>query len=294
MSAEAIPNRQVAAAERKRGDGPIDMIGLVLSALTILVALASFFPLYWAVITSIKPDSEVISGSNSLWPSRVTFDSYIHIWNNTNIAVWYVNSLVTSLVITALVITSSAGCAYALSQLDFPGRRLIYVLILACFMVPMQALIVNHFVLMAQFKLLNTWAGIILPQLIVPVVIIVYKQFFDSVPKEFREAAQMDSAGHFKILFRIYLPMNWGVTAALAIITFIGAWNSFLWPFLAATGEATMTVPVGITQVKDAYGIVYGKLMASAVVAGLPVAVLYLIFQKRVTQAIMLSAGVKG
>lgn len=294
MSAEAIPNREAIAAARSRGDGPIDMIGLVLTVITILVALGSFFPIYWAVITSIKPDAEVISGSNSLIPNRVVFDSYIHIWNNTNIGIWYINSMVTSLVITALVIVSSAGCAYALSQLDFPGRRVIYVLILACFMVPMQALIVNHFVLMAQFKLLNTWAGIILPQLIVPVVIIVYKQFFDSVPKEFREAAQMDSAGHLKILFRIYLPMNWGVTASLAIITFIGAWNSFLWPFLAATGEATMTVPVGITQVKDAYGIVYGKLMASAVVAGLPVAVVYLIFQRRVTQAIMLSAGVKG
>ena len=294
MSAEAIPNREAIAAARSRGDGPIDMIGLVLTVITILVALGSFFPIYWAVITSIKPDGEVISGSNSLIPNRVVFDSYIHIWNNTNIGIWYINSMVTSLIITALVIVSSAGCAYALSQLDFPGRRVIYVLILACFMVPMQALIVNHFVLMAQFKLLNTWAGIILPQLIVPVVIIVYKQFFDSVPKEFREAAQMDSAGHLKILFRIYLPMNWGVTASLAIITFIGAWNSFLWPFLAATGEATMTVPVGITQVKDAYGIVYGKLMASAVVAGLPVAVVYLIFQRRVTQAIMLSAGVKG
>lgn len=294
MSAEALPNREAIAAARSRGDGPIDMIGLVLTVITILVALGSFFPIYWAVITSIKPDGEVISGSNSLIPNRVVFDSYIHIWNNTNIGIWYINSMVTSLVITALVIVSSAGCAYALSQLDFPGRRVIYVLILACFMVPMQALIVNHFVLMAQFKLLNTWAGIILPQLIVPVVIIVYKQFFDSVPKEFREAAQMDSAGHLKILFRIYLPMNWGVTASLAIITFIGAWNAFLWPFLAATGEATMTVPVGITQVKDAYGIVYGKLMASAVVAGLPVAVVYLIFQRRVTQAIMLSAGVKG
>ena len=294
MSAEALPNREAIAAARSRGDGPIDMIGLVLTVITILVALGSFFPIYWAVITSIKPDGEVISGSNSLIPNRVVFDSYIHIWNNTNIGIWYINSMVTSLIITALVITSSAGCAYALSQLDFPGRRVIDVLILACCMVPMQALIVNHFVLMAQFKLLNTWAGIILPQLIVPVVIIVYKQFFDSVPKEFREAAQMDSAGHFKILFRIYLPMNWGVTASLAIITFIGAWNSFLWPFLAATGEATMTVPVGITQVKDAYGIVYGKLMASAVVAGLPVAVVYLIFQRRVTQAIMLSAGVKG
>lgn len=294
MSAEALPNREAIAAARSRGDGPIDMIGLVLTVITILVALGSFFPIYWAIITSIKPDGEVISGSNSLIPNRVVFDSYIHIWNNTNIGIWYINSMVTSLIITALVIVSSAGCAYALSQLDFPGRRVIYVLILACFMVPMQALIVNHFVLMAQFKLLNTWAGIILPQLIVPVVIIVYKQFFDSVPKEFREAAQMDSAGHLKILFRIYLPMNWGVTASLAIITFIGAWNSFLWPFLAATGEATMTVPVGITQVKDAYGIIYGKLMASAVVAGLPVAVVYLIFQRRVTQAIMLSAGVKG
>ncbi|OAM75602.1 sugar ABC transporter permease [Devosia elaeis] len=269
-------------------------MGIALTAITLLVALASFFPIYWAIITSIKTDSEVISGGNSLWPNRFSFDSYVHIWTNTNIGIWYVNSFVTSLAITILVIVSSAGCAYALSQLDFPGRRVIYVLILACFMVPMQALIVNHFVLMAQFKLLNTWAGIILPQLIVPVTIIVYKQFFDSVPKEFREAAQMDSAGHFKILFRIYLPMNWGVTAALAIITFIGAWNAFLWPFLAATGEATMTVPVGITQVKDAYGIVYGKLMASAVVAGLPVAIIYLIFQRRVTQAIMLSAGVKG
>lgn len=294
MSAEALPNREAIAAARSRGDGPIDVIGLALTVITIVVALGSFFPIYWAIITSIKPDAEVISGSNSLIPNRVVFDSYIHIWNNTNIGIWYINSMVTSLIITALVIVSSAGCAYALSQLDFPGRRVIYILILACFMVPMQALIVNHFVLMAQFKLLNTWAGIILPQLIVPVVIIVYKQFFDSVPKEFREAAQMDSAGHLKILFRIYLPMNWGVTASLAIITFIGAWNSFLWPFLAATGEATMTVPVGITQVKDAYGIVYGKLMASAVVAGLPVAVVYLIFQRRVTQAIMLSAGVKG
>lgn len=293
MSAEALPNTRT-MPDATRRDRAIDVGGLLLSAITILFALAAAFPIYWAVITSFKSETEVISGGMSLWPQRINTDAYAHIWNNTNIGYWYINSFATSAIITVLVIVSSAGCAYALSQLDFPGRRLIYVLILACFMVPMQALIVNHFVLMAQFKLLNTWAGIILPQLIVPVVIIVYKQFFDSVPKEYREAAQMDSAGPFKILFRIYLPMNWGITSALAIITFIGAWNSFLWPFLAATGEATMTVPVGITQVKDAYGIVYARLMASAVMAGLPVAIVYLLFQRRVTQAVMLSAGVKG
>lgn len=293
MSAEVLSSGAI-AQERVRRDRNIDIGGLVLSAITIFFALLSIFPIYWAVITSFKSETEVIASGISLWPRKINTEAYEHIWNNTNIAYWYVNSLVTSALITVGVVVSSAGCAYALSQLEFPGRRIIYVLILACFMVPMQALIVNHFVLMAQFKLLNTWAGIILPQLIVPVVIIVYKQFFDNVPKEYREAAQMDSAGHFKILFRIYLPMNWGVTSALAIITFIGAWNAFLWPFLAATGEATMTVPVGITQVKDAYGIVYARLMASAVMAGLPVAVVYLVFQRRVTQAIMLSAGVKG
>ncbi|MBB4051228.1 multiple sugar transport system permease protein [Devosia subaequoris] len=293
MSSEAI-TRPVENAARLKGDRLIDFGGLALTVVTLGFALMAIFPVYWAVVTSFKSETEVIASGIALWPSRINTEAYEHIWTNTNIGIWYINSFVTSTLITAGVIVSSAGCAYALSQLDFPGRRLIYVLILACFMVPMQALIINHFVLMAQFKLLNSWAGIILPQLIVPVTIIVYKQFFDNVPREFREAAQMDGAGHFKTLFRIYLPMNWGITSALAIITFIGAWNSFLWPFLAATGEATMTVPVGITQVKDAYGIVYARQMASAVMAGLPVAVLYLIFQRRVTQAIMLSAGVKG
>ncbi|MVS97458.1 ABC transporter permease subunit [Devosia sp. L53-10-65] len=293
MSSEAI-TRPAESAARLKGDRLIDFGGLALTIVTLGFALMAIFPVYWAVVTSFKSETEVIASGIALWPSRINTEAYEHIWTNTNIGIWYINSFVTSTLITAGVIVSSAGCAYALSQLDFPGRRLIYVLILACFMVPMQALIINHFVLMAQFKLLNSWAGIILPQLIVPVTIIVYKQFFDNVPREFREAAQMDGAGHFKTLFRIYLPMNWGITSALAIITFIGAWNSFLWPFLAATGEATMTVPVGITQVKDAYGIVYARQMASAVMAGLPVAVLYLIFQRRVTQAIMLSAGVKG
>jgi multiple sugar transport system permease protein len=167
-------------------------------------------------------------------------------------------------------------------------------MILASFMVPIQTLIVTHFVLMANFGLLNTWLGVILPQLIAPVIVIVYKQFFDSVARDFREAAVMDGANEFQMLFRIFLPMNWGVTTALAIITFIGAWNAFLWPFLAQSSEQMMNVTVGITQVRDAFGVQYARELAAAVLAGLPVALAYLIFQRRVTQAIMLSAGIKG
>ena len=128
-------------------------------------------------------------------------------------------------------------------------------MILASFMVPIPALIVNHFILMSQFHLINTLAGVVGPQLIAPVTVIIYKQFFNSVPKDFREAAVIDGANEFQVLLRVYLPMNWGVTTALAIITFIGAWNLFLWPFLAVTTEDKMNITVGITQVHDAFGV---------------------------------------
>jgi multiple sugar transport system permease protein len=144
---------------------------------------------------------------------------------------------------------------------------------------------------MNQWKLINTWLGVILPQLIAPVAVIVYKQFFDTVPKELREAAQIDGARPWEVLFRIYLPLNWGVTAALGIIVFIGAWNAFLWPFLAVTRPEMMNVTVGTTQVRDSFGV--GEL-AGALLTGLPMAIVYLLFQRRVTEAMMLSTGIKG
>ena len=193
-----------------------------------------------------------------------------------------------------LVVFIGALSGYAISQLNFPGRRILWWLILASFMVPIPALIVNHYVLMANFKLINTWLGVILPQLIAPVTVIIYKQFFDSVPREFREAAKIDGANELQLFFRLYLPMNWGITTALAIIAFIGAWNNFLWPFLAVTKEQAMNVTVGITQVTDAFGVKYARDLGAAMLAGLPVAIMYLIFQRRVTQAIMLTAGIKG
>ena len=104
----------------------------------------------------------------------------------------------------------------------------------------------------------------------------------------------IDGASEFQLLFRVFLPMNWGVTTALGIITFIGAWNNFLWPFLAAQDETMMTVTVGIRAVQDTFGVAYARLIAGAVLAGLPVAAAYLLFQRRVTQAITLSAGIKG
>jgi multiple sugar transport system permease protein len=279
---------------RQRAIKALDIAGLVATVLTLIAAIIWAFPLYWGLITTFKVENDVVQPGIELWPRRFTLEAYTHVLFNTKIGTWYINSLVTALGTTFLVVVLGALTGYALSQLRFPGRRILWWLILASFMVPIPALIVNHYVLMAGFKLINTWLGVILPQLIAPVTIIIYKQFFDSVPKEFREAAKIDGANELQLFFRLYLPMNWGITTALAIIAFIGAWNNFLWPFHAVTKEQAMNVTVGITQVTDAFGVKYARDLGSAMLAGLPVAILYLIFQRRVTQAIMLTAGIKG
>ncbi len=265
----------------------------VLTLLTFSAALVWIFPLYWGFVTSLRSD-ENVAGNTSLLPDEFQLGAYVNAIFNTRLLTWYVNSIGTAAIVTVSVLIISMLCAYALSQIRFPGRRLLYGIVLASFMVPAQTLVVTQFILMKNLNLINTWAGIILPQLITPIVIIVYKQFFDSVPKEMREAVVLDGGGEYTILFKVFLPLNWGITTAMAIVTFITVWNAFFWPFLVITSENMMTIPVGITQVNDTFGIVYARLMAIAMLAALPVIVAYVIFQRRVTEAIMISSGVKG
>ncbi|MBO9110158.1 carbohydrate ABC transporter permease [Agrobacterium sp. S2/73] len=266
---------------------------VILNLLTFSAALVWIFPLYWGFVTSLRSD-ENVAGNTSLLPDEFQLGAYVNAIFNTRLLTWYVNSIGTAAIVTVSVLIISMLCAYALSQIRFPGRRLLYGIVLASFMVPAQTLVVTQFILMKNLNLINTWAGIILPQLITPIVIIVYKQFFDSVPKEMREAVVLDGGGEYTILFKVFLPLNWGITTAMAIVTFITVWNAFFWPFLVITSENMMTIPVGITQVNDTFGIVYARLMAIAMLAALPVIVAYVIFQRRVTEAIMISSGVKG
>jgi multiple sugar transport system permease protein len=282
------------AAARLAKLNRLDAVGLIITLLTLVGAVIWAFPLYWGLITTFKHEYEIVRPGFQPWPEHFTFENYVHVLLQTKIGYWYINSLITSVAVTVLVVMMAASAGYAISQLHFPGRRVFWWMILGSFMVPIPALIVTHFIVISQLGLINTLAGVVGPQLIAPVTVIIYKQFFDSVPKDFREAAVMDGANEFQLLFRIYLPMNWGVTTALAIITFIGAWNLFLWPFLAVSSEDKMNITVGITQVHDNYGVSYGRDLAVAMLAALPVALVYLLFQRRVTQAIMLSAGIKG
>jgi multiple sugar transport system permease protein len=148
--------------------------------------------------------------------------------------------------------------------------------------------------MMNQLRLIDSYAGIVLPQVVAPVVVYVFKQFFDQVPPEFREAAVMDGASPLRVLWSVYLPLSGNIVWAMAVVTFIGAWNNFLWPFIIVTSAEMMTIPLGLTQTVDAFGVRYAQLMAAALVGAFPVALAYLVFQRRVTQGFLAASGLKA
>ena len=267
---------------------------VVLTILSIIVALIFMFPIYWAAVTSLKQETEVIDPDWSIFPRIFSIAAYLDVLTKSAIGTWYINSIATSVGITLLVILISMPCGYALSQIDFVGRKIILISVVVSIMVPGTALVIALFVLISDLNMINTWSGVILPQVLSPVCVIVYKQFFDQVPKELREASIIDGASELQILMKVYMPLNWGITTDLALVTFIGAWNNFFWPFIMTTRAEMFTVPVAITSVNDAYGIFLARQMAVAMLAALPVVAFFLIFQKRVTQAIMLTSGIKG
>ena len=159
---------------------------------------------------------------------------------------WTANSLFTSLTITLVVIALCAPCAYAFTRLDFPGKGLLYWVFLAGLVVPREVLFVPQFILMDDLNALDTYQGVILPQLVAPTAIVVFRRYFDRVDGALHDAASLEGAGELRIFSRIYLPLNREVAWALAVYIFIGAWNNFFWPFLVIYSEEMKTVAVGL------------------------------------------------
>ena len=267
----------------------------LLGLLTLITAYIFIFPMLWGISTSLKTEVEFLDVESwGIIPKNITFEHFIYMFTKSSMMTWYINSMMTSVGVTLLVIIISMPCGYALSQIQFTGKNFIFVCVVLSIMVPGTALVIALFIFVAELRLINTWTGIILPQVISPVCVIVYKQFFDQVPKELREASLIDGASEFQILLRVYMPLNWGITAALALVTFIGAWNNFFWPFIMTTKTEMYTITAGMSQVDENWGVKNAYMMAVAMAASLPVVLAYIIFQRKITQAIMLTSGIKG
>jgi ABC-type glycerol-3-phosphate transport system permease component len=159
---------------------------------------------------------------------------------------WYLNSMGVSSVVTLLTVLLCAPCAYAVSRLDFPGKNVLFWLLMAGVIIPRDILFVPMFMDLAKVRLANTYIGITLPQVVAPMIILAFKYYFDQVPSELREAAYMDGASEWRILWSVYIPVNRLITIVLAIYVFITAWNNFFWPFIVTYSEELMTLPVAL------------------------------------------------
>ena len=169
----------------------------------------------------------------------------------------------------------------------------LFFMIVAGIVIPPQVLIVPLFIEMQALGLVDTYWGIILPQMAAPIAVFIFKQFFDGIPHELEDAARVDGASRLRVYWQIWMPLSRPAIAAVAIFIFVLSWNNFLWPFIVVTNTDMMTIPVGIATVQSSYGVRYADIMASAVLAGLPLVIVFLFFQRQIVQGIA-NTGLKG
>jgi multiple sugar transport system permease protein len=264
---------------------PLARAGLITAlAVTAVLWLA---PLVWALLTSLKHEADTTTVPIEVVPERgFTLDAYAAVLANGDLVTWFFNSTVVAVVVTVFTVALSASAAYGFSRTRFRGRNALFALTIAGIMVPPQILIVPLYREMLALGLADTYLGIILPQLVLPAMVFILKKFFDGIPRELEEAARVDGAGSVRIFLQIVLPLSRSILAAVSIFVFIHAWNNFLWPFIITSDPGLMTLPVGLVQVQSAFGLRYAQVMASAILAGLPLIFVFMLFQRQIIRGV--------
>lgn len=261
----------------------------IISYSTVLIWLV---PMLWMVITAIKPDGSPVTVLTELIKPPFTMDNYRFVSENASIWRWTWNSVYIAIVTTALTLLMTSMAAYVLSRIPFKGNKLVFWIIIAGLMVPTEATIVPLFLMMVDNGLVNSYSSIIFPSVAAPLGVLILKQFYDAIPKELVEAAEMDGANKLRIWWSIFLPLSRSSMAALGIFTFISSWNNFLWPFLTITDEKMMTLPIGIPLFQSGYAAELTIPMAANMLASLPALIVFILFQKHIIKGITMT-GIK-
>ncbi|VEG27794.1 carbohydrate ABC transporter permease [Actinomyces howellii] len=285
------PWRSERAAETRRTRGLLlgrSMTARVLAfAILGLLALSWLLPLAWAVDTSLKTEVQAQSLPLRWFPEGgFTLENYRTVFARGEVFTWMWNTLLVATAVTVLTVVICAMAGYAFSRTVFAGRRVLFLVTLGLIMVPGQILIVPLFKEMVALNAVDTFAGVILPQTVAPMMVYIFKQYFDQIPQELEDAARVDGAGNWRLLWNVVLPVSRPIVTAVAIFVFIGAWNNFMWPFIITNNPDLMTLPVGLSTVKNAYGIIYAQTMASAMIAALPLTLLFMVFQRQIIKAV--------
>ncbi|MBZ9842210.1 carbohydrate ABC transporter permease [Mesorhizobium sp. CA5] len=260
----------------------------VLLALVILLSLVMVAPVLWVIGLSLKENAELMANPNSVFQAPYTLKNYINTIGTSSVFVWVLNSIIVSggLTLGTLILSSLAG--YGFARLNFPGRNILFVIVLFGLAVPEQAVLVARHQIFSMLNFHNTYHGLILPGLSASFGVFLMTQYFKAIPKELDEAAMLDNASRFRTFWKVLLPLTVPAQATLGIFTFLGAWNDYLWPLISATKKDMYTLTVGMasTQTNFAQSEGIGFLMAQAVFAGAPILIVYLFFQKYIVTAV--------
>lgn len=270
---------------------------LLTYVLLIFTGVLFLFPLLWSLISSVKPENDIVSYPPKWIPEHFTLQNYTQVLEKYPYFGWGLNSIIMTVSSTILVLVIASLAAYAFGRLKFKFKKPLFALVISMLLIPMQAYIVPLFFMMSELNLLNSYASIILVAGANVTSVFILTSFFKGIPNELEEAARIDGCNEFTIFGKVMLPLAKPALATVTILTFISNWNNFLWPLIAIRDNALKPLPVGIAQFMGNAGsnaqFQYGPSLAGACMAIIPTVIVFLSLQRYFVEGIA-SSGIKG
>ncbi|MFC0189405.1 carbohydrate ABC transporter permease [Fictibacillus aquaticus] len=258
--------------------------GIILALGGLLVSI----PFIWMILSSFKPESEILQFPPTLWPEEFTLEHFTYLFENMNFGVYLKNTIIVVLCsFGGLFLNAMAG--YAFAKYKFKGKDKLFYLVLATMMIPGQVTMIPVYLILNQMGLTNTMAGIVLPGLVGAFSIFLFRQFMSTIPDELLEAARLDGASEFRVFMQVILPISRPILAVQGILTFIAGWNSFLWPLIIANDESLYTLSVGLSLLKGQYGGNFALQMAGSTFMVVPIIIIFMLFQKHIIEGYTIS-----
>ena len=252
--------------------------------LAIIVMLVVMFPLYWMLISSVKSQEEILLLEPTLWPREFHFENYINVFQRANFGKYYYNTIVMTAGLLISQIITGIFAAYGFSKGKFKGQKLCFLIVLGALMIPLQVTFIPIYIMCANWGLADTFLGLILPECVSPYYIFMLRQTFMAIDDSYVEAARVDGLGRIGIITKILAPMCKSTLFTVTLVTFTSGWNNYFWPKIIAKNETRRVLTVGLAQLKNTFAgqatMNNHEIMAGAVMAILPVVILFFIFQK--------------
>jgi ABC-type glycerol-3-phosphate transport system permease component len=264
----------------------------ILYALFSLVALVFTLPFFLMLSNAFKTSAEIVRIPPTFIPREPTLSAFRTVLEEAPYARWFANSLLVSISVTLLVLLTSSLAGYIFAKFSFPGRDVIFVLLLATMMVPFPVLLIPSYLIVNKLGLINSLWALIVPGIASAFGIFLMRQFIAGIPNDLIEAARLDGASEWAIYARIIVPLARPPMAALGIFTFLAAWNDYLWPLIVINDQHKSTLPLALTFFNSQHAQRYDLVMAAAAMAVIPVIIVFVIFQRQIVNALVL-AGLK-